>query len=311
MNLMPKKLVRALQISVISIFLWIGFNLVFNYHINPLTGAIKGISNILSFSQTSQVQIQKGVKVFTKSGVNFENIAVFKQKDGKFRAYLTTFRNKGGESLVTAVSSDGISFENTYQSKFPSSAVRIFPFSPGYRIYYLLNNAIYSAYSPDGVNFGQGSLTTVQSQAGSTSIRVGTIFQIDNGSYKIFFTENAGGKDSIWSASSGNGIKFTRDQKPVLEPVVSENGVSGPSVVKLNGKYFLFYSSGGVETTGSKLMWAQSADGLKFERRGPLDLFGSNPDAIVQTDGSVRLYYDEYNPEGEIYSVVLPQEMFK
>lgn len=307
---MPKRLVRAIQISLISIVLWIGFNL-FISHGSLIPEPLKGASSILNLAQVSGLPISKeGIVTLDSQGLlsSLVDLTVLQGKDGKYRAFLLGTDKMGKMEFLTMTSSDGKRFDNPQKTKFtyPSEFPQVARFGDGYKAYYLQNHAIYTSYSPDGVKFGSGSPTGLVLR-GETKHELGaTVVQADSGRYRMFFVENGekDDKSGVWGAMSTDGIKFKKDKEPTLNFA----DITGhPSVVKMDDRYFMFYSS------RSRLFWAESQDGLKFEDKGGLDLEGVSPSGVVLENGDVRLYYLSFgqNTTGQVLSAIIPRKLLE
>jgi hypothetical protein len=71
------------------------------------------------------------------------------------------------------------------------------------------------------------------------------VIQLDDGSYKVFFTTFAGdfgiGEQWVMSASSVDGINFVVDEGKLIEPSSSGGLVADPDVIKVDGGYRMYY----------------------------------------------------------------------
>jgi len=71
------------------------------------------------------------------------------------------------------------------------------------------------------------------------------VIQLDDGSYKIFFTTFAGdfgiGEQWVMSASSVDGINFVVDEGKLIEPSTSGGLITDPDVIKIDNGYRMYY----------------------------------------------------------------------
>ena len=128
------------------------------------------------------------------------------------------------------------------------------------------------------------------------------IHKLKDGRVRLYYCENSG----ILSAISNNGLTFTKEQGVRIPPGTGfELQVCDPTMVDLlDGKMRMYYKgadsqSGGPGQSIHKIYSAISSDGLTFTKEGlriDSETSGDNgwasvPDAIVLSDGRVRLYY--------------------
>ncbi len=71
------------------------------------------------------------------------------------------------------------------------------------------------------------------------------VIQLDDGSYKVFFTTFAGdfgiGEQWMMSASSVDGVNFVVDDSKLIEPSTSGGLITDPDVIKIDGGYRMYY----------------------------------------------------------------------
>ncbi len=173
------------------------------------------------------------------------------------------------------------------------SAVKLIDGS--WRIYaFAQNKGIVSAISKDGLTFTAENGTRLGDGAGMPRI-----FKLDDGRYRLYFID-AGG---ISSAISNDGLSFIKEPgKRITAPsgVKDISGISTP--IKLNdNKWHVYFSDlprpgDGVKphlihsATSSDLLTWQLDEGYRIGGE-KLSTSAEHPDAILNEDGKVLLYY--------------------
>jgi hypothetical protein len=130
------------------------------------------------------------------------------------------------------------------------------------------NPGIGFTYSSDGTTWSSPTLVMPPGPASWELLFVGGVSVIKEGSlYKMWYTGYS--PLQIGYATSPNGINWTKDDahNPVLSPGAGweSGGVAYPSVIKVTGGYWMFYSgevSGDVTRTGR----AFSTDGINWQK---------------------------------------------
>ena len=128
------------------------------------------------------------------------------------------------------------------------------------------------------------------------------VYKLGDGRVRLYYCENSG----ILSAISNDGLTFAKEQGVRISPGTGfELQVCDPTMVDLlGGKMRMYYKgadsqSGGPGQSIHKIYSAISSDGLTFQKEGlriDSETSGDNgwasvPDAVVLSDGRVRLYY--------------------
>src|SRR3990167_2439312 len=128
------------------------------------------------------------------------------------------------------------------------------------------------------------------------------IHALNDGKVRLYYC-NSGG---ILSAISDDGMTFTKEQGVRISPGTGfESNVCDPTVVDLSdGRMRMYYKGADNQNAGPgqsihKIYSAISSDGLTFQKEGlriDSETNGDNgwasvPDAIILSDGRVRIYY--------------------
>ena len=162
---------------------------------------------------------------------------------------------------------------------------------------------VYSATSTDGITW------TAEAGVRRTMTVFPDVVQLPDGTWRMYF-QNAG---VIKSAKSSDGLKWTDESGSRVDTKNNEGftftRVAGPSTFYDGSKYIMAYSgalSGKYKDAPNPemavLMWATSADGLKFEAQGmALDTrndkyygFADTPDLIRWDDGTIKMFFWGY-----------------
>ncbi len=136
-----------------------------------------------------------------------------------------------------------------------------------------------------------------------------SVLRETDGTYKMWYTGNGGGYNSILYATSPNGVNWTK-VGVVLEPTPNGGGI--PSVLKIGSTYHMWYeaTTWGVGPIGytDQIYHATSPNGVTWTVQGlALDL-GANGtwdsaivgDAdVVAVAGGYRMYYTGWNDAGD------------
>lgn len=176
--------------------------------------------------------------------------------------------------------------------------------------------ALYSSVSKDGFNFTKEEGARISPQDGHY-LEGPTLIKIADGKYRMYFDEDtiSSGQNKvgkIWGATSTDGLKFTRDEKPTIEsnPSVEQmppdwQQALHPFVLKRpDGKFLMFYN------THSKVYAAISNDGVAWTKLGYIGIEGADVDGYYLPDGTLRLYYGNFSPQtsGVVYTVDLQEK---
>ena len=163
------------------------------------------------------------------------------------------------------------------------------------------------ATSPDGITWTKYAGNPVlqagpeaydQDVAGHGSILY------EDGIYKLWYHAIGDQGAIIAYATSADGVNWTK-QGPVLLPEGWEVNLWGPSVLKVNGAYWMWYSAGG-EIYSPSIGVATSTDGIVWTRVGPEPVI-KDPDGealgdphVIQDGGIFKMWFNNFD-EGTIY----------
>ena len=108
----------------------------------------------------------------------------------------------------------------------------------------------------------------------------------DNGVYRMYWcSARIGGGDSIWQARSSDGINWS-DLRIALNPTLNSdetdfesNGhICDPSVIKVGGIYYLYYTAASLSGTNNEIFLARSSDGTNWNKYPS----NSNPTPVIK-----------------------------
>lgn len=137
-----------------------------------------------------------------------------------------------------------------------------------YRMYYAQGGSIYSATSPKGLNWTVEDGVRV-SQAGPGL----SVLQLEDGSWRLYFTRTVDEQAVLYSAISSDGLTFTKEDGARLEAghvrgYDSASGIVHPSVIQTyDGRYRVYYDTFNTVDGGDdpwRILSAVSDDGLDF-----------------------------------------------
>jgi sucrose-6-phosphate hydrolase SacC (GH32 family) len=121
----------------------------------------------------------------------------------------------------------------------------------------------------------------------------------EGGTYRMWYGgQGEDGHDRILHAESKDGTHW--DRKGVAVEDATANHVNDPSVVKVNGQYFMFFTRA-AEGVVDEVALATSDDGLKWTMRGTVlsrgktgewDALSVGRPSVVFEDGLFRMWYD-------------------
>ncbi|CAL5869929.1 uncharacterized protein PFLUO_LOCUS4162 [Penicillium psychrofluorescens] len=98
-----------------------------------------------------------------------------------------------------------------------------------------------------------------------------TAIVVDDMVMMLYRAQNKTKTSSVGLAWSSNGVKFSRYDKPVLEPTEpyeTPGGCEDPRVVRVNGTFYMTYT--GFDGTTARLCLATSADMVHWKKHGPI-----------------------------------------
>ena len=175
-----------------------------------------------------------------------------------------------------------------------------------------LNRAIGHATSPDGVSWTKepsaNPILSASSNGNWDDEGVSTPSLLwEDVEFKMWYGGHDGSTWRVGYATSSDGVSWTRfPGNPVLDvgPVGAwdESAVSHPSVFRLNGLYYMYYTNAWDATQGSSTGFAWSADGENWTKHGgnpvfePGDVGSWDDEAILGGvvsihDGVPKLWY--------------------
>jgi len=178
-----------------------------------------------------------------------------------------------------------------------------------YRMYYTEGGEIVSATSTDGVVWEKETGVRISSGGIYDSVMAVNpcVILLPDGRYRIYYDGYDGTYRRILSATSTDGITFTKDEGVRIDTAADEidNGIASvPEVIKLaDGTYRMYYV---YDWYGANsIRTATSTDSLTWTKEDPLNLEQNSvdPDVIILSDGTYRMFYT-YTPEGESPRIV-------
>jgi predicted GH43/DUF377 family glycosyl hydrolase len=260
-------------------------------------------------------------QVFSDSSIN--NIDVVELDDGRFRAYYMN-----GSGIFSAISDDGgktfVLEEGARISGGQHHAVAQLD-NGQVRLYYSTpeDKNLHSAISDDGLNFteedGIRLALGVEGESDSAAIIHPSIVKLEDDTYKLYYDAlNGTGTfpydvQGIMSASSGDGLNFTKDSGLRIpsnnkKPINFANLVWSPFIEFEDGLFKLYFSVESNATAKQGAYIAVSEDGVNFQIRkkpilkrdkrlkpnksGPGGLPGLPQDVfIINVEEGKRLFY--------------------
>ena len=233
--------------------------------------------------------------------------------DGRVRMYIFA----QGRGVVSAVSltPDGATFVPEAGARLPDGSGMpraVARPEGGWRLFYTSGNGIRSAVSADGLTFtaevgfritaeaaGFGSTT-----AGATS--GATLTRLADGRYRMYFSDlprpgDPPGGHRIKSAVSTDQLAWTVEAGVRLgpgAPILTESAEHPFALANPDGSTTLYYGKfGGPGSAAPEGVYqSTSIDGLTFAEEAYDVFFGNDPDAVRLADGSLVLYYGQFDP---------------
>jgi hypothetical protein len=243
-----------------------------------------------------------------------------------YRMYVN--RQSGGPNGILIYNSqDGVVWKKEKDIVISGASTnRAIVLPTGVRIYYPQPQPIkptdpianmISSFSQDGLTFTKDPNIVLAPRDSNYYVEGPTVFQLPDKSWRMYFNENTVAAKmqrdgEIWGASSPDGINWTRDEKVTMQSDEVEAGAGNmqnpwkqllhPFVLaNQKGGYIMFYNS------HSEMYAATSKDGMTWEKIGRIGIHGADMDGYFQDDGTIRVYYGDYNPTdgGLVYTAVL------
>ncbi len=256
---------------------------------------------------------------------NYAYISDVVKISGGYRMYYTGY---DGSTLriLSATSSDGVSWTK-------DSGVRLSPGgefnvdaiaspdvikldSGSYRMYYMgvaggaPNHYILSATSSDGLTWTKesGYRLTTGGTYDSGQVHNPEVIKLDDGTYRMYYFGSESGSSAyrILSATSSDGLTWTKESGVRIERDSTSDQVCYPDVIRLSdGSYRMYYSK-----SGGNILSATSSDGLtltkesgtRISKGGTYDSTAYASNTITLDDGSKRMYYSGY--DGGYYRIL-------
>jgi hypothetical protein len=242
--------------------------------------------------------------------------------EGGYRMYVNRQSNGPG-GYLTYTSPDGIAWKKEKDIIIPQVATgRAVVLPTGIRFYYPGVQPIkpsdppadmYSSFSKDGVTFTKDPGVILSPRTPAHYVEGPTVFQLPDKTWRMYFNENTTAASNqrdgiIWGASSSDGLTWTRDATLTMEADNTESVTRSPWKQVLHpfvlanpkGGYIMFYN------THSEIYAATSTDGISWKKIGYTGIHGADIDGYFQADGTIRVYYGDFNEKtgGLVYGAV-------
>jgi hypothetical protein len=132
----------------------------------------------------------------------------------------------------------------------------------------------------------------------------------ENGSYKMWYCSGTGWKFpsnnpepiyTVFYAESGDGIDWKPHREPIIPYKYDGEVISAPWVLKVKGKYCMWYSTRGHATKDAKnyaIGYAESVDGLSWKR---LDDLAGISHSVEGWDSEMICYPAIFRHEDKVY----------
>ncbi|HEY0835058.1 MAG TPA: calcium-binding protein [Azospirillum sp.] len=223
--------------------------------------------------------------------------------DGSVRMYVFA-QNVGIKSLIAK---DGVHFTAEDGIRLPdgSGMPRVMEMAGGgYRLYYNGGEGIRSATSPDGLTFTAESGTRLTYAATGGEITTPSIVTAVGG-YRAYYSDLPKPGEvklhAVNSASSADGQTFAVEGgvRVGSGSALPHSAEHPDAEVNPDGSVTLFYgnSQGPMTQGGATVVYTStSADGLTFTQATSTGLAGNDPYALQMSDGTLRLYYGNFDP---------------
>ena len=235
-------------------------------------------------------------------------------EDGRVRMYMFA----QGRGIVSAVSltTEGVSFVAEEGERLPDGSgmprVVAAP-TGGLRLFYISGDGIRSATSEDGLTFTvEPGFRITAEEAGFSGATAGgaasgaTVVQLADGRYRMYFSDlprpgDPPGGHWIKSAVSADQLTWTVEEGVRIgagTPVLTESAEHPFVLANPDGSVTVYYGkfTGPGSASVEGLYESTSADGLTFIEETYDVFFGNDPDALRLMDGSLVLYYGQFDP---------------
>ncbi len=233
--------------------------------------------------------------------------------DGRVRMY--TFAQGLGVVSAVSLTAEGVSFVPEPGARMPdgSGMPRAFALAGGgWRLFYTSGNGIRSAISTDGLTFtAEPGFRITAEAAGFSDTTVAatsgaTVMQLADGRYRMYFSDlprpgDPPGGHRIKSALSTDQLAWTMEAGVRVGPgatVLTESAEHPFVLPNPDGSVTLYYGKFGGPGSASPegVYQSTSVDGLTFTQETLAVYFGNDPDALRLVDGTLVLYYGQFDP---------------
>lgn len=234
--------------------------------------------------------------------------------DGRVRLYM--FAQARGIVSAISLTTEGVTFLPEAGTRLPdgSGMPRVVSRSDGgWRIFYISGGGIRSAVSTDGLTFTpEAGFRITAEAAGFSSTTAGatsgaTLTRLSDGRYRMYFSDlprpgDPPGGHRIMSAVSTDQLAWTVEAGVRLgpgAPSLTESAEHPFVLANPDGSVTLYYGkfSGAGLAQPEGVYQSTSLDGLTFEQETYDVFFGNDPDALRLTDGTLVLYYGQFDPQ--------------
>ena len=234
--------------------------------------------------------------------------------DGRVRLYV--FAQGRGVVSAISVAPDGASFTPEAGNRLPDGSgmprVVANP-SGGWRLFFISGDGIRSAVSTDGLTFTiENGFRITKEAAGFTGTTVSAtsgaaVIRLADGRYRMYFSDlprpgDPPGGHRIKSAVSRDQLTWTVEAGIRIgpgAPVLTDSAEHPFALVNPDGSTTVYYGkfAGGWGGAIEGLYHSTSADGLTFQQETYDVFFGNDPDVVRLADGTVALYYGQFDPQ--------------
>ena len=249
-----------------------------------------------------------------RAGEVLADVSAVRLEDGRVRLYVFA----QGRGVVSAVSltPEGASFVSEAGTRLPdgSGMPRVVAKPEGgWRLFFTSGNGIRSAVSTDGLAFTVENGVRITAEAagfGNTTAGAtsgATVTRLADGRYRMYFSDlprpgDPPGGHRVKSAVSSDQLAWTVEAGVRLGPGASALADSAEHPFALanpDGSVTLYYGkfAGPGAAAPEGLYQSTSLDGVTFEQETYDVFFGNDPDALRLADGTLALYYGQFDPQ--------------
>lgn len=236
--------------------------------------------------------------------------------DGRVRLYV--FAQGLGIVSAVSVATNGLAFAPESGTRMPDGSgmprVLAIPGGGG-RMFFTSGNGIKSATSTDGLAFtAEPGFRVTAEAAGFSDTTVAatsgaTVVTLEDGRYRMYFSDlprpgDPPGRHRVKSAVSTDMLTWRVEEGIRVgpgAPVLTESAEHPFALRNPDGSVTLYYGkfsgpgSGSAQPEGT--YQSRSADGLSFEQEALNVYFGNDPDALRLMDGTLVLYYGQFDAQ--------------